>query len=712
MKLRTALAAVIGLIAAVALAALGVAGALADTPAVWLTVFGSVLSIAAAAAAGYAALELRLTRPLERLTSQARTLTHSGSEAGVDIGDDHVLAATHAAVRDLAEKLVVARRETTKAMATASARSERQKARLEAVLRDLSDAVLVCSPDHRVVLYNTAAQQLLGRPAGAVSGIASGAGKGAGLGLGQPLFNLLSREPVLHAIERLQFSNPDATGGDDAREIVPLVCATLAGGILLQGRVSLMDPSGEVPGGYVLSFSGGDDALSGGRRQRDRTIATAIEELRRPVANIRAAAETLDTNPSLTRGDRQPFEAAIVEEAAALSRQIEELADKIYSPGPGYSEMADIHSADLIHSVKKRLARAERAGTEVSVTMTGMPTWLHGDSYALVETVAQLSAAVASKAGVDALYLETSLEDRRVHLDIAWEGAPIEARTLDVWLETTVRSSLAHGTVHDVLEQHGGAAWPQTETEGRAGIRLSLPAAERIVRPGHDDPLPARPEFYDFDMSGPPADESLARQRLQDITFVVFDTETTGLRPSDGDEIVQIAGVRVVNGRVLTGETFERLVDPGRPIPKASTRFHGIRDDDVAGKPPASLILPQFHRFADGAVLVAHNAAFDMKFLQLKERESGVRFDNPVLDCLLLSVFLHGAESDHTLDALADRFSVDVQNRHSALGDAMVTASIFVRMIDLLEADGVVTLEDAIAAGERMTSVRKHQTQF
>ncbi len=711
MKLRTALAAVIGLIAAVALVALGVAGALADAPLVWLAVVGGVLAIVATAAAGYAALELRLTRPLERLAGQARTLAHSDSEAGVDIGDDHVLAATHTAVRDLAEKLIVARRETIKAMATASARSERQKARLEAVLRDLTEAVLVCSPDHRVMLYNTAAQRLLSQSAGAVSGMATDTEAGAGLGLGQPLFNLLSREPVLHGIERLQFSEPGATGGDDTGKVVPLVCATRAGDTLLQGRISLMNTSGEAPGGYVLSFSGGDDAVSGGLR-RDRMLDAATEDLRRPVANIRAAAETLDANPGLDRGARKPFETAIVEEATALSRQIEGLADRIYAPGPGHSEMADLHSADLIHSVQKRLARAERAGADVAITMTGIPAWLHGDSYALVETIAQLTAAVAAEAGVEALDIETSRKDGRVHLDIAWNGEPVDARTLDGWLGTTVRSSLAHGTVRDMLEQHGGEAWPQKETGGRARVRLSLPAARRIDHPEQGEPLPARPEFYDFDLSGPPADETLARQRLRDMTFVVFDTETTGLRPSDGDEIIQIAGVRVVNGRVLTGETFERLVDPGRPIPKASIRFHGIRDDDVAGKPPASVILPQFHGFADGAVLVAHNAAFDMKFLQLKERESGVRFDNPVLDCLLLSVFLHGEESDHTLDALADRFSVDVHDRHSALGDAMVTASIFVRMLDLLEAGGVVTLEDAIAAGEKMTRVRKQQGQY
>jgi DNA polymerase-3 subunit epsilon len=109
---------------------------------------------------------------------------------------------------------------------------------------------------------------------------------------------------------------------------------------------------------------------------------------------------------------------------------------------------------------------------------------------------------------------------------------------------------------------------------------------------------------------------------------------------------------------------------------------------------------------------VAHNAAFDMKFLELKEKQSGVTFTNPVLDVLLLSAFLHDHTADHSLNATAERLGVDISGRHTALGDAMTTAAIFLAMLEPLAARGVITLGDALDVSSRQVKLRKMQAKF
>jgi DNA polymerase-3 subunit epsilon len=213
-----------------------------------------------------------------------------------------------------------------------------------------------------------------------------------------------------------------------------------------------------------------------------------------------------------------------------------------------------------------------------------------------------------------------------------------------------------------------------------------------------------RPLTYDFALIHADATRDQRSAALKALTYVIFDTETTGLDP-ERDEIVQIGAVRVVNGRIVDGERFDTLVNPGRPIPAASIKVHGISDDMVADAPPVSEAVARFHAFAKGAVLVAHNAPFDLAFLQRGAVPRGVVFDHPVLDTVLLSAVLFGGSATHTLDALADRLGVDIAGnvRHTAIGDAVATAQVFVGCLGMLEGRGVGTF------GACLTEVRRHE---
>jgi DNA polymerase-3 subunit epsilon len=173
------------------------------------------------------------------------------------------------------------------------------------------------------------------------------------------------------------------------------------------------------------------------------------------------------------------------------------------------------------------------------------------------------------------------------------------------------------------------------------------------------------------------------------------------LDPNQGDEIISIGAARIVNGRLLKSETFEALVNPQRGISAASIEVHGITPDLLAGQPLIGQVLPRFWRFAEDTVLVGHNAAFDMRFLQLKEAQTGVQFRQPVLDTLLLGAVVNPSEPSQSLEAIAGRLGINIIGRHTALGDALATAEVFLGLIPLLAAQGVHTLGEARAASQK-----------
>jgi len=217
----------------------------------------------------------------------------------------------------------------------------------------------------------------------------------------------------------------------------------------------------------------------------------------------------------------------------------------------------------------------------------------------------------------------------------------------------------------------------------------------------------SRPEFYDFDLfkAGDVKTErehiDLLNTNLKDLMYTVFDTETTGLDPDGGDEIISIGAIRIVNNKIVYQDLFEELVDPKRDIPLESYNIHGINYEMVAGKKDINAVLPLFKNYTSQSVLVGHNIAFDMKMLKVKEQTTNIKFSNPVLDTLLLSAILHPSQEKHDMESIAKRLGVDILGRHTALGDAIATAEIFLELITILNSNGILTLKDAINASQR-----------
>ena len=167
----------------------------------------------------------------------------------------------------------------------------------------------------------------------------------------------------------------------------------------------------------------------------------------------------------------------------------------------------------------------------------------------------------------------------------------------------------------------------------------------------------------------------------------------------------------VLDGVLHTGESFDALVNPERPIPSASTQIHGISEEMVADAPTIAEIGRRFHRYCGDCVLVAHNAPFDMAFLRRHEKRIGARFDQPILDTVLISAVLYGRSAEHSLDAIAERLQVTIppELRHTALGDAVATTEVLLKMLPMLSERGVGTLgalKDACAQHAGMMTRR------
>ena len=169
-------------------------------------------------------------------------------------------------------------------------------------------------------------------------------------------------------------------------------------------------------------------------------------------------------------------------------------------------------------------------------------------------------------------------------------------------------------------------------------------------------------------------------QRL-DGSFVVFDIETTGFSPLTC-KIIEIGAVRVENGEIT--DRFSTFVNPKVPIPFRIEQLTSINDGMVMGAPPIEEVLPEFLKFCDGAVMVAHNADFDMSFIIENCHRKGLPDDFTYVDTVGMARFLLPALNRFKLDTVAKAVGVNLQHHHRAVDDAECTAHIFVKFVEML----------------------------
>ncbi|MEF8717694.1 MAG: exonuclease domain-containing protein [Candidatus Accumulibacter necessarius] len=657
----------------------------------------------------YVSAPLRMAEELAATLAHGslRVSTHGAGELQV-LGQaaNQLLALHEARENDVAERVREAR-----------ASLEEERSRLAALMADLSQSVVVCNLDGRVLLYNQRAKQELS---------AGEDGSNAELlGLGRSIYTVFDRALIGHALERLQQASRERAEGDSKQLVgsAQFVTATRAGRLLRAHMSPVLGGNGphhaQVGGlsitGFVLVL---EDVTSTNERhaRRDALIQALIEGGRGPLGSIRAAGEMLSDFSDMPSQQRDRFLRVIRDEAAVLSLQFEKAASAFSNDLRERWLLEEILGGELLLVAARRIAErrtSERRALAVKTEDVDDDLWLRVDTFGLLQALRYLALRLQDEYEVREVRLSLTRSGQLAQFDLSWLGTFMNNETAMSWLQdpmTTAGESLPL-SVLDVIERCNGEIWFQRErVSHRAFFRTMLPAAEppkdlprAIVAAGEGE----RPEFYDFDIFGwSAASHELDDRSLVELSYTVFDTETTGLQPSQGDEIIQIGATRIVNRRLLRHECFDQLIDPRCRLSQQSIEVHGITPELLVGQPFIDSVLPKFHAFCADTVLVGHNAAFDMRFLQLKEKQTGVRFEQPVLDTLLLSAILHPNQTSHRLEAIAERLGVSVFGRHTALGDAIVTGEVFLKMLPLLAEMGIRTLRQAREASQRTYHAR------
>lgn len=658
----------------------------------WLIGLGAIAAVLRWLFARYATAPARLLEQTQVLLAapRANPMPHHGTRETVALAQTiYELAAQRDALRD----------DMATQVAQASANVQQEKNRLAALMAELTQAVVVCNLDGRILLYNARARLQL-----RALSPSPGLGGAELVGIGRSIYGLIDRALVAHALESVQ--QRIARGA--AHPAAQFVTTTQAGQLLKvqMAPVRAVADDGSQAGevnGFVLMLDNVTRAFEE-EHARDQLLHGLTEGSRAALAAIQAAVEML-AYPDLEDAMRERFLGVVREEVSGLGSRLSDVTARNAESLRARWPLEDMLGDDVMLATQRRIQT--RTGRAVTLEGNGSGLWLKVDSFSLTQAFEYLALRLVDEFEIKFFRLRLSAAGARAQLDLIWTGQAMSTETVMSWEMDPMRfgSESTPLTVRDVVERHGGEMWFERErVRHEAFFRFLLPQASAAERIEASSLLASdsRPEFYDFDLFQTSASTAALEDRpLNELTYTVFDTETTGLNPSEGDQIIQIGATRCVNGRLIRAESFEQLINPGRLIPAATIPIHGITQDMVSGKPSIDAVLPGFHAYCADTVLVAHNAAFDMKFLQLQEAACGLRFDHPVLDTLLLSAVVHPNQESHRLEAIAERFGITVLGRHTALGDAFTTAEVWLRLIPLLQAMGLNTLRQAREAAQK-----------
>jgi len=583
----------------------------------------------------------------------------------------------------------------------AQADLETERNRLAALISEVVEGILVCTIEGQILLYNEQAKTMLSSAGGFV-------------GLGRSVFGLVDRYAITHALDQLMYRLNNRTPTS-----MPRFVTTLADGKLLRvrlvpvfGQANTDGAVADVVTGFILTLEDITLQLKTSTEQ-DTLLRNLAQNVRASMGNIRVAIETMRQFPKMDATQLTQFRTIIHDEALKLSRKLNEMMTAHDNSLKAQWQFENMQARDVLMATQRHL-EAKFELTVIFETEPPPDLWLRVDSYTIVQAISFIVYHIQTDLNIDSVNLYLQRTGRFANFDMVWQEVGVEREKIPDWRHQPlfIEGEGIPLTFDEVIERHSGEAWFHAIPGPTSKFRLLLPISDsqapisRRLVPLSDNSdtngsAKSRPEYYDFNLFEQTASSSnLDQRQLNQLTYTVFDTETTGLNPNQ-DEIISIGATRIVKGRLLHQEVFDQLVDPQRHVPATSVEIHGIAPEMLTGQPTIDHVLPKFYKFVDDTVLLGHNLAFDMRMLQVKEKSTNIQFTNPILDTLLLSAVVHPNQTDHSIEAIAQRLGINVMGRHTALGDAIVTGEIFLKFIPLLAEQGIKTLEQARQAAEQ-----------